>query len=408
MAILNESLPRSARISVTNITWDGTSTTSGDDLKWTDTRMGEPVPDWESRIRHLESASSNYTRTKVEIATFGRLSATIRWRGTPTANDIAEERVISTYHNKVPVYSAEDLSRVDNVALGNFLKSANEAASPFKGMVFLGELKETLKMLKRPASALRDGFSTYLKRARREQRRYGRRLAAKGMAGMWLENALGWQPLLGSIEQAVNAYSAYQAAVETYRAFGKCKLNLGGSTGSAVSGFLAPNYFYTRRTEQALYKGEVRYVGVTKNAFNGIQVDPARRVAELSGFRLAEFVPTVWELIPHSFVVDYFSNIGDILNGMHALANTWVYYTRAQELQASYRCHESIDEPKIKAYLGAKFVSLSQSSTPAEWIRKDYIRSVPLLHLPGLVLELPPLGFKWGTLAALLTARVNA
>lgn len=225
---------------------------------------------------------------------------------------------------------------------------------------------------------------------------------------MWLEYALGWQPLLGNIEQAVNAYSAFEAAVETYRAFGKCKLDLGGSTESETSGFLSSNYFHTRRTEQTLYKGHVQYKGVTKNAVEGVQVEVARRVADLSGFRLAEFVPAVWELIPYSFVVDYFTNIGDILNGMHALANTWVWYTRAQELQATYRCNEHLDEAKIRSLLGSSFVSVSQRTTPAEWIRSDYIRSVPTLALPGLVLELPPLGFRWGTLAALLTARVNA
>jgi len=407
MAILNESVPRSARVSVTNWYWNGTTATSGVDLKWVDSRIGSSVPDWSARIGRLQDASSSYTRTKVAIVTFGKVSATITWRGTPTAASIAVEKVISTLHNKVPEYSAKDLSRVDNIALGNFLKDANEAVSPFKGMVFLGELKETLHMLKRPASALRDGFSTYLKRARRLQRRYGRRLAAKAVAGMWLENALGWQPLLGDIESAVNAYSAFQAAVETYRAYGKGTLNLGSSAVS-MPRFLAPNYFHTLYNEQTLYKGKIVYKGVSKNAITGIKEDVAFRVAQASGFRLAEFVPTVWELIPHSFVVDYFTNIGDILNGMHALANDWVYTSRSQDLQASYRCNERLDEQKIRSILGANLVSLSQSSVPSEWIRSDYQRSVPTLSLPGLVLELPPLGFKWGTLAALLGARINA
>lgn len=407
MAILNETIPRSARISITSTGWNGQVTTSGYNLSWVDSRQGASVPDWEARIRRLEGASSNYTRTRVAIATFGKISATIRWKGTPTIRDIAEERVISTYHNGLPTYSSKDLSQVENIALGNFLKSASEAVSPFKGMVFLGELKETLKMLKRPASALRDGFSTYLKRAQRAQRRYGRRIAAKVAAGLWLEYALGWQPLLGSIEQAVNAYSAYQAAVETFRAFGKAKLPLGGDTVSGGS-FLAPNYFHALQTVITTYRGAVTYKGVSKNAIAGIREDSAQRVAQLSGFRLAEFIPTAWELIPHSFVFDYFSNIGDILNGMHSLANEWVWYSRSQDLQATRRCYVRLDVAKIKQLLGTSYIGHTESSTPAEWIRSDYFRSTPTLSLPGLVLELPPLGFKWGTLAALLTARVNA
>lgn len=407
MAILNETIQRSARISVTFTGWNGEVSTSGQNLSWVDSRVGTSVPDWEARIRRLEGASSNYTRTRVAIATFGKISATIRWKGTPTVNDIAEERVISTYHNGLPTYSAKDLSKADNIALGNFLKSANEAASPFKGMVFLGELKETLKMLKRPASALRDGFSTYLKRARRAQRRYGRRIGAKVASGLWLEYALGWQPLLGDIEQAIDAYSAYQAAVDTFRAFGKARLPLGGDT-VTESTSLAPNYFHALRTVSTTYRGSVTYKGVSKNALAGIREDSAQRVAQLSGFRLAEFIPTAWELIPHSFVVDYFTNIGDILNGMHSLANEWVWYSRSQDLQATRRCHVRLDVALIKQTLGSRYIGHHESSTPAEWIRSDYNRSTPTLSLPGLVLELPPLGFKWGTLAALLTARVNA
>jgi len=407
MAILNESVKRSARTSVTSYGWNGFTQTTGFNLSWVETRTGTPVPDWESRIANLVSASSDYTRTRVAIATFGKFSSTIRWKGTPTANDIAVERVVSTLHNAVPAYSAKDLSRVDNIALGNFLKSAQEAVSPFKGMVFLGELKETLHMLKRPASALRDGFSTYLKRARKARKRYGGRIANKVLAGLWLEYALGWAPLLGSIESAINAYSSFQAAVETYRAYGKGTLDLGGPA-ETVTGFVAPNYFHTIDTTTTSYRGSVVYKGVSKNSISGVKEDVAARVAQLSGFRLAEFIPTVWELIPYSFVVDYFTNIGDILNGMHSLANDWVWYTRSQNLQATRRSYIKLDLAHIKSLLGSRFVSASESSTPAEWIRSDYTRSVPTLSLPGLVLELPPLGFKWGTLAALLTSRTNA
>jgi hypothetical protein len=34
----------------------------------------------------------------------------------------------------------------------------------------------------------------------------------------------------------------------------------------------------------------------------------------LFGFTPSEFVPTAWELLPYSFLVDYFTNIGDILS----------------------------------------------------------------------------------------------
>jgi hypothetical protein len=36
--------------------------------------------------------------------------------------------------------------------------------------------------------------------------------------------------------------------------------------------------------------------------------------AALFGFTPSEFIPTAWELLPWSFLIDYFTNIGDILS----------------------------------------------------------------------------------------------
>jgi hypothetical protein len=40
----------------------------------------------------------------------------------------------------------------------------------------------------------------------------------------------------------------------------------------------------------------------------------AGRLVEVLGFNMQEFVPTIWELIPFSFVVDYFVNVGEMLS----------------------------------------------------------------------------------------------
>jgi hypothetical protein len=50
--------------------------------------------------------------------------------------------------------------------------------------------------------------------------------------------------------------------------------------------------------------------------------------------RLEDFVPTVWELIPYSFVADYFTNIGDIISAFSYGNMNLRWSTRTQVVKA--------------------------------------------------------------------------
>jgi hypothetical protein len=69
------------------------------------------------------------------------------------------------------------------------------------------------------------------------------------------------------------------------------------------------------------------------------------RIISMSGFDLRSFVPTVWELVPYSFIVDYFSNVGDCLMalGVDTSGVTGLWRTEITE-----STHESRVVPDIK------------------------------------------------------------
>jgi len=270
-------------------------------------------------------------------------------------------------------------------------------------MVFLGELKETLRMLKNPASNLRNGFSAYLKRARLMRKRYGARLATKGIAGMWLEYALGWQPLLGSIRDAAVAYSAYENKHKYYRAFGKGTSNAASTTTSS-SGLMG-SYTYYLQDSNTVRKTTARIKGACLHRIDGVQTGRATEIARLSGFTLAEFVPTIWELIPYSFVVDYFTNIGDILNSAHGLTANWIWLSASREDKSTLTSARRLNEKLLKQVV-LDYWSGGQTS-PLEIEEVRYTRWSPELRLPTLVLELPALGFQWATMLSLLTQAIN-
>lgn len=292
-------------------------------------------------------------------------------------------------------------------ALGNFLTNVNSALSPFKGMVFLGELRETLKMLRRPASGLRDGFSAYLKRAHREVRRHGRRSPKlrKVLGDTWLEYYLGWKPLIGSIEDATKAYRAFEEELKTSFVVGEAQdVPFSSSTTNRVS---ATNYFRWVSTDKQVHTDKVKFKGEVVHRYNDIRTDSADRLIDLCGFRLDEFIPTVWELIPYSFVVDYFTNVGDILNSIPALTADLRWKSCGRWQSAIREVGYKADLALIRSLFGARVVPIiTEGSSPSKVERVNYSRTVPVLTVPSLVLSLPSNPWQWLTLAALLKAKL--
>jgi hypothetical protein len=110
------------------------------------------------------------------------------------------------------------------------------------------------------------------------------------------------------------------------------------------------------------------------------------RAVELSGFQFRDFVPTVWELIPYSFVSDYFVNIGDILEA--ACTDTSIVrrvtlieiveWTRSTSVSPNYDL--SLKEMKTR-YGNVKGVS--QEGRPGKFeLVTRIVRRTPLSGVP--------------------------
>lgn len=260
-------------------------------------------------------------------------------------------------------------------------------------------------MLRRPASSLRDGFSAYLKRTRRLRR--GRHPKArelrKALSGMWLEYVFGWKPLLGDIEAAAVAYKTLADRVKTSFCTGGAFETISSSVVEIPQ--FHPNYL--RWTDITVEKktDRLRFKGVVKHAFDGIQQDTASRVAALSGFRLEEFVPTVWELIPYSWVVDYFTNIGDILNGMHAVNADMAWISLSRWATATKRTSRKADPSWATEQLGKECRVLC-SDRPFEGSRVRYTRTSPALAVPNLQLTFAS-SWQWVNLLALAAQKIR-
>jgi hypothetical protein len=133
---------------------------------------------------------------------------------------------------------------------------------------------------------------------------------SRAISSAWLELSFGWKPLINDVRDAAVAVSRISNDIrrKSVRGYGE---DTGHKTDAITE---APfgnylGYFYTfDRTEtvKVIYRAGIDTdLLFPKNSLEAIR--------QLSGFKLQEFVPTLWELLPWSFLVDYFVNIGDVL-----------------------------------------------------------------------------------------------
>lgn len=381
--------------------------------KWTDSRTGDDNPDWREDIRKRRNAGTALTADReIRRSKYWAVYWDAPWSGTCGAAYKGKRKwrkLEGTYVNHVTLLNTTPIvGDADNAALTEVLGKINEATRDLQGFVFLGELAETLRMIKRPASGLRDGLNRYLddakRRVKRLNRRNGRRVppsqagvtrASRVLADSWLEHVFGWSPLISDIEAG---FGSLNLIVE--RNLFPMKVVTGQSDkGSApqqltqgLFGDTSPVYGVWERTKVQSVRYRV-----------GVAMEPRTlRAATLDSFglRAREFVPALWELIPYSFLIDYFTNIGDVVSSFSVQRSRilWINKTTRLTYENTIRSYYA------NSYFGSNGSTRWLAVPSASWKRVQVTRSQPAyLNTPSLEFEIPGLGSrKWLNIAALV------
>jgi hypothetical protein len=203
-----------------------------------------------------------------------------------------------------------------------------------QGGVVLGEIGKTAKMLAKTAHEFRKGVLDYVTRAVDLRKGRGsRKSRTKAIADTYLEAVFGWQPLLHDSIDLAKAMGrlVHESDRVRFRAFGSEEVQHSRSVGGHTYGFL---YMINNTVElvevKCLYRGFLR--GPRYEAGS----PPADRIVSMLGFDLRSFIPTLWELTPYSFLVDYFTNVGDVLQAV-CTDTSGVYGLWYSEVQESRR-----------------------------------------------------------------------
>lgn len=382
-----------------------------------DTRSTSDDPrNWRELVRQHRNATTYLTGTKwhVDIPNgYARADWKARWDNTPNVAQYSEIRgCIPVWTNTMPnTYTQGDLNALaESEAKIKLFKELKDKRTAFEGGVFLGELAETVRMLRRPLSGIRDGMSDYLDRVKKRGRRSNVQNLNRMVAGTWLETMYGILPLASDVENAQEALNRqldrYEALYQRFKVQSDIKDSVSNFTTYSLNPTIdRPWIFYCKY--RRVKTSSVRYYGQVYTAALS-----AKRMSRANwGLTLNEFVPTIWELIPYSFVVDYFTNTGDLISAACTYTGDVRWISRTSVVTGSIEHYLSSYSCVPRALFDGPVTGLSHTVLaphPLVISQRNVSRSptsVPTLNpLKDFRMKVPGAGsFKWLNLTALVS-----
>jgi hypothetical protein len=330
---------------------------------WTDVKSGVSVHAWKEKIKRNSDATSPYSVVSKEISDSPG-SVTFVRTGFYFGNPYTHTEILKgVFAPVIPPTEGFDglVNDVVNSATIEFLLKARKIQTKFRGLTFVGELGEAIRMVRQNARnvqrLIRSNLHAYKRGARvpKPQRR-------KWVRERWLELQFGWLPVLSDAEDAAKALAEangkFRRSVEPVRFFKDVEIPYGPLTENpsyTPSGSGIFCYLHARQKLRVLVS-TVGAVGVTDFS------DVGGFDSDLWGFSPREFVPTLWELIPWSWAIDYFSNVGKVLDcWSFGLSNLyWSSQTVKVEAECLATC--TPNPAALQATWGSLFLGCSGSS----------------------------------------------
>lgn len=369
-------------------------------------RNGSGVLNWKKKIANHEDATSDFTATYDSAQWNGKVGGVIKYSkdsfGNWSQNGplVIEERLTGDYIGYQcitnPFTGTGWIGNADGRASNKFLSAVRETQTRFSAPTFIGELRETQRMLRKPAAALWDnilGYEAKLKKAKfRNPKRW-----IYSIPDLWLEQAFGWKPLMMDIEDAWGSLKHLLQKEHTEHISKAAVDNRHVGDQLFYQTPIGMNYMTVKLMQFKREESIVRYRG-------DVVVQAATTFADTAarwGFNPEEFVATAWELLPWSFLVDYFTTIGDFIDASGARTSSlkWVCKTvrtksrdfKRAEVDPKYSVEAIPKASQVTAF------STEQSPAWSTFERRRITRTKGEVPVPDLSIRWE--GPKWGQIA---------
>jgi len=320
--------------------------------------------------------------------------------------------------NKYPPYGVDDavpvvpvttsLTTANNQAIRILYNKIDKLRHQFQGGVFLGEFMKTVEQIVKPAKGLRNLIKAYKKTANKRFRGHPKKEWKNLLPDLYLEATFGWQPLMMDVKDAAVALARFQKDITPIRfqAYGKDE----AVTNNHLESISNLDLVLKARWLEG-NKSEVRYYGAfTDAAKSYVDSSSFERVIDLSGFDLRSFVPTIWELIPYSFFVDYFVNIGDLIQATCTDTSGVAWLAKDTVVERYRQVDISVDSPAtllVNQTPDRKIQALVQEPGGYRTSSRQVTRQPTTMPFPSIQVGLPDWWSKHTlNTAALLTSKL--
>lgn len=307
------------------------------------TRSAAVVPGYRRKIQNVESATgqlvidaySDFTYSRGDGYSFSNpdtgSSLTVEGGG-PFAGAIPG----------LPPFPAGNLDNAINRAKEGWIRKLVAQQQGAAAMVTLGEASESANMLRSRAADLSSAMTSYFSSTLALRKRHGigpglspaRRKVKDYLQeqnNLYLEYTYGWAPLVGEIdtwskEIESNPFRGYRDVQSLMSRFSE--VVQASDRPVYVGNSYAPLHWHRQGTltYSAKYYGAYLLGCAVEQRLRGVGLMPG------------QFIPSLYELIPWSFVADYFSNLGTVVNSLSVASGTLAWSQTTTVVKKSMIC----------------------------------------------------------------------
>lgn len=367
--------------------------------------LGDSLPPWRERIRENRSATSVLSGVKhtCTLSNDGYGYVFLQHKTVPSTKLYTEVLgCLPDPHLINPSDpSAFIMQSVKNrviQSVNNQIRSANKS---LQGLVSAGEFGETVRMLNHTGRDLFRRTDTYLKDLAGLARHVTPQNLTRMISRRWLEYNLGVKPLISDID-------GYMSAIDRYRSARPPTIHIRASSESEeknlplTSATSPGNIWVVSTGEKSSVYGFKIYGKVGLSDYHSA---PLRHEF---GITFDEFFPTVWELIPYSFLIDYVTNIGAVIDAysLNKSSVRWLAYGERRISRCKTTVHmfpQASDSYTVKDRIFRYGTPLTR-----EWIKVNRGEYFVSGLIPDLEFKLPGSSTKWLNISALAASHSDA